>query len=72
MENEQHERYEYARKRINQKKRLYFNFHKKKGRGGAQGFGGFQSYEMNDFGKGKQANFNHLQKGTIQVINEVQ
>ena len=26
MENEQHERYEYARKRINQKKRLYFHF----------------------------------------------
>jgi len=26
MEIEQHERYEYARKRINQKKRLYFHF----------------------------------------------
>jgi Ca2+/Na+ antiporter len=26
MEKEQHERYEYARKRINQKKRLYFHF----------------------------------------------
>ena len=26
MENEQHERYEYARKRITQKKRLYFHF----------------------------------------------